>query len=61
MIQPQDTVLDVEHVAAILGVAPWTVREEIRKGRLQSFRVGRLIRVSREALERYVAPQRAAL
>ncbi len=47
--------LSVDDVAAILSVAPKTVRRMIERGTLLSCRVGRLVRVQRSDLERYIA------
>lgn len=44
----------IGEVAALLHVTDKTVRREIDRGLLRSFRVGRAIRVSRGAIEDYV-------
>ena len=45
----------VNEVAELLRVAHGTVRREITRGRLETCRVGRAIRVSEEQLERYLS------
>ena len=42
----------VKEVAAALGVSGWTVREEIRCGRIQSVKMGTRILVPRAVLDR---------
>ena len=44
----------VKEAAAALGVSAWTIREEIRTGRLESVRLGTRILIPRRALERLV-------
>lgn len=43
-------VLDVEEAAQLLGVSPWTVREQAKRGSLPARKVGREWRFSRQAL-----------
>jgi excisionase family DNA binding protein len=43
-------VLDVEEVADLLSVSPWTVREQARQGRLPGRKVGKEWRFSRQGL-----------
>ncbi len=45
----------VEEAAPILGMGRSTVYEEMAAGRLKSVRIGRSRRISRQALEEYVA------
>ena len=47
--------LSVDDVAAILAVSSKTVRRMIDRGALSACRVGRLVRVQRADLERYIA------
>lgn len=47
--------LSVEDVAAILSVSQKTVRRMIGAGVLPTCRVGRLVRIQRSELERYIA------
>lgn len=47
-------VLDVDVVAAFFDVSTWTVREMIRRGELRSVRMGRLIRVPRQAVAEFL-------
>lgn len=46
---------DVKGAAALLAVSPWTVRAYIRTGKLRPVRFGRLVRLTTEELERFVA------
>jgi excisionase family DNA binding protein len=46
---------DVRAVAEILAISPWTVRCYIRKGKLRPVRIGRLVRLDEQELERFVA------
>lgn len=47
-------VLNVEEAADLLGVTPWTVREQARSGQLPANKVGREWRFSRTALDEYL-------
>jgi excisionase family DNA binding protein len=47
--------LSVDDVAAVLSVSSKTVRRMIDRGALSTCRVGRLVRVQRMDLERYIA------
>jgi excisionase family DNA binding protein len=51
----QRRVLRVSEVAAQLGVCTNTVRNEFREGRLQGVRVGKLILISLDSFEAYLA------
>ena len=46
---------DVRHAAELLGVSVATVWREIERGRLRKFKVGRQVRITRQALVDYVA------
>jgi excisionase family DNA binding protein len=48
--------LTVNETAQLLRVSPITIRRYIAAGRLEAMRVGRAIRVSRDAIERFAAP-----
>jgi excisionase family DNA binding protein len=50
--------VSVRDVAYQLGVHPETIRRLIHDGRLDAVRVGRVLRVRQEAVDRYVARQR---
>ena len=50
-----DPLLDVTAVAKYLGLSETFVRQELRTGRLQGIRLGRLLRVRQSALEQYLA------
>jgi excisionase family DNA binding protein len=50
--------VSVREVAAQLGVHPETVRRLIHDGRLDAVRVGRVLRVHREAVDGFLARQR---
>lgn len=49
--------LTVNETAAMLKVSPLTVRRHIAAGRLGVVRVGRAVRVRREAIERFIEPE----
>jgi putative molybdopterin biosynthesis protein len=53
ILTEQDSALTTEEVANLLKVSKLTVYDLIKKGTLPSYRVGRQIRVEREALEQY--------
>jgi excisionase family DNA binding protein len=55
--QPESLV-SVRDVADQLGVHPETIRRLIHDGRLDAVRVGRVLRVHREAVEKFLARQR---
>ena len=46
----QREVLNVDEAAELLGVSPWTIREQARLGRLPGRKIGKEWRFSREAL-----------
>jgi excisionase family DNA binding protein len=50
--------ISVREVARQLGVHPETIRRLIHDGRLDAVRVGRVLRVPREAVEAFLAQQR---
>jgi excisionase family DNA binding protein len=50
--------VSVREVADRLGVHPETVRRLIHDGRLDAIRVGRVLRVHRVAVDRFLARQR---
>ena len=45
----------VEEAAGLLGISPWTVRRDIRDGKLRPVRLGRRVLVEEAELERFVA------
>lgn len=51
--------LDVKEVAAILAISPWTVRAAIRDGKLRPVRIGRLVRLDEQEVEKFVAESKA--
>lgn len=53
-----DALLSVREVADALGVHPETIRRLIHDGRLEAIRVGRVLRIARAELDRFVASQR---
>ena len=57
-LQPRnsaDRYLSVAKAANVADVAPGTIRAWIRSGRLEARRAGRVLRVSRAELERFMA------
>lgn len=53
---PDKLVYSVPEVAELLGVGNVTIYREIQAGRLRGTKIGRLIRISAEALAEYVNP-----
>jgi excisionase family DNA binding protein len=51
---------DVNDAARLLAVSPWTIRAYIRQGRLHPVRIGRLVRLDEQELERFVAQAKAS-
>jgi excisionase family DNA binding protein len=49
---------DVKGAAQVLAVSPWTIRAYIREGKLCPIRMGRLIRLEEQELERFVVSAR---
>ena len=49
------SLVSVREVADQLGVHPETIRRLIHDGRLDAVRVGRVLRVHREAVDRFLA------
>ena len=47
-------IYNTDQVAKLLGVSRMTVIRYIRKGKLKSFRVGRLIRVTSDMIDEYI-------
>src|SRR6202007_948168 len=45
---------DVKDTAALLAVSPWTVRAYIRDGKLKPIRLGRLVRLDEDEIQRFV-------
>jgi excisionase family DNA binding protein len=56
--QQPDNLVSVRDVADQLGVHPETIRRLIHDGRLDAVRVGRVLRVDREAVDSFLARQR---
>jgi excisionase family DNA binding protein len=46
---------DVSSAAQMLAVSTWTIRAYIRNGKLRPVRIGRLVRLEGQELERFVA------
>jgi excisionase family DNA binding protein len=55
---PPETLYTVREVAGQLGVHPETIRRLIHDGRLDAVRVGRVLRVHKEAVDGFLARQR---
>jgi excisionase family DNA binding protein len=45
---------NVRDAAQVLAVSPWTVRLYIREGKLRPIRLGRLVRLDEQELEKFV-------
>jgi len=57
-VDPQpDSFSSVRQVAGQLGVHPETIRRLIHDGRLDAVRVGRVLRVHKKAVDRFLARQ----
>jgi excisionase family DNA binding protein len=54
----EPSLVSVREVADQLGVHPETIRRLNHDGRLDAVRVGRVLRVHREALDRFLARRR---
>ncbi len=50
----EQKVLRIEDVMSILGVSRWTAYELIRRGELPVLRVGRVVRIPRQALDAWI-------
>ena len=57
-LEQPDNLVSVREVADQLGVHPATIRRLIHDGRLDAVRVGRVLRVHREAVDGFLARQR---
>jgi excisionase family DNA binding protein len=57
-VDPQSGLYSVREVASQLGVHPETIRRLIHDGRLDAVRVGRVLRVHKEAVDTFLARQR---
>jgi excisionase family DNA binding protein len=55
---PPETLYTVREVAGQLGVHPETIRRLIHDGRLDAVRVGRVLRVHKQAVDGFLARQR---
>jgi len=56
--RPDGGLYSVREVAGQLGVHPETIRRLIHGGRLDAVRVGRVLRVHKEAVDTFLARQR---
>jgi excisionase family DNA binding protein len=52
---------DVRGAAQMLAVSPWTVRAYIREGKLCPIRMGRLVRLEEQELERFVVSAKVVI
>jgi len=50
---------DVKAAAQVLAISHWTVRVYIRERKLKAVRLGRLVRLEEQELERFVAQAQA--
>ena len=51
-------ILNVEDVAKLLKVSKRTVQREVEAGRLEAFKVGKSLRFTVDAVEKYMREQR---
>jgi excisionase family DNA binding protein len=51
---------DVNAAAQLLAVSCWTIRAYIRQGKLRPVRVGRLVRLEEDELQRFVAEAKSS-
>jgi excisionase family DNA binding protein len=49
---------DVRFTAQRFAVSPWTVRSYIRSGKLRAIRIGRLVRIEEQEIQRFIAQLR---
>ncbi len=49
---------NIHQAAELLGISPWTVRKDIRDGKLRPVRLGRRVLLEEAELERFVAQGR---
>jgi excisionase family DNA binding protein len=49
-----DALHDVNATAKLLSISPWTVRSFIRLGKLRPVRIGRLVRLTGEEIQRFI-------
>jgi excisionase family DNA binding protein len=49
---------DVRVAAQRFAVSPWTVRSYIRSGKLRAIRIGRLVRIEEQEIQRFIAQLR---
>jgi putative molybdopterin biosynthesis protein len=54
----EDEFLTVEEIAKQMKVKPFTVRDWLRKGELQGYKVGRTIRIKRKDFEEFLKKHR---
>jgi excisionase family DNA binding protein len=57
-LNEQESLLDVNGVAKLLGCSPWTVRKWETEGRLEATRLGKLVRFDMEAIRAFIAAGR---
>jgi len=55
---PQEALYSVREVASQLGVHPETIRRLIHDGRLDAVRIGRVLRVHKDAVDGFLVRQR---
>jgi excisionase family DNA binding protein len=56
--EPESDLYSVREVARRLGVHPETIRRLIHDGRLDAVRVGRVLRVHKDAVDTFLVRQR---
>ncbi len=59
-MQDISDILNTDEVAKILRVSKRTLLREVESGRLEAFKVGKSLRFTREAVEKYIEKQKVA-
>ncbi|HMH05960.1 MAG TPA: helix-turn-helix domain-containing protein [Terriglobales bacterium] len=52
---------NIDEVAGLLGISPWTVRAYIRDGKLVPVRIGRRVLMEETELERFIARSKSGI
>ena len=52
---------NIDEVAGLLGISPWTVRAYIRDGKLVPVRIGRRVLMEETELERFIVRSKSGI